>query len=200
MRFKIFIVTAITIFPFFAFATNVGKRLICFPSYQVNYKLFPNEAGLIHELSLTDSMEGILRSTGGLIGGIEVDLDRMNEWAVGGWFWQYARLLPAREHSDRPIDIGFGPVYGSGIMPRNPTKMQINIGHAKSDKFEKGLFQKPLTGLDATISRMASTPYDDVYFSEVTVEVDLTPNNFVEITLPSVHAGLRHIELECSVR
>lgn len=201
INFNFLALSAFTAFPLTASAGGVGKTLECFPSYQVNYKLFRhNEAGFINELSLTESTEGVTRSSTGLIDGIAIDLERMNESAAGDFKWQYARLMPAKEHSDRPVDMGFNPVYFESEGKRSLAKIQIQIGHAKSDKFSEGLFTRPLTGLAATRARMASTPYDDLYFSQVTVEVDLTPNNFVEITLPSVHAGLRHIGLECSLR
>jgi hypothetical protein len=175
----------------------VGDTLTCHISYAVDMNSSPKDVGSRFTFNALSADKGISVEEGYLGDLLNVDLKSMNEGDPVASQWQYATLIPNDEHSTHPVDIAFGPTYLKEMEAGNLYSMRIKLGHAKETRVSTGWFSsREMT----TQERVGSTPYDKNYYAEAEISMKPTLGNSVNVELPSLNAGLRHIELECWVK
>lgn len=175
----------------------IGNTLFCRVSYDVDMNQSHADVGTSFTMHANRVDKGISVKQGMFGDLLNIDLKRMNGGSEDASKWQYVTLDPEEKHSTHPVDVGFGPTYLNDIAAGNLHSMRIKLGHVKETRVSTGLFSSRETTAD---DRIGSTPYDKIYYTEMEVNMKLHPGNTLDVELPSLHAGMRDIELHCMVK
>ena len=181
---------------------NIGTELLCYPTYMAKgnigtisrFRIKDIRGESEKSIHINDTMDHPLDSV--RITSMKIDLAEMNAIAIGAK-WAVATLVPDEVHSEDPVDVAFVPVYRIGAAPNyfgRLIRVVVMVGHTR--RTTTGWRSNPVSNFH----RISHNPYDKFYHSKVEVTIDLTKGTFAKIVLPSLNAGLKSIELECSVK
>ena len=167
---------------------EMGKTLICDSYHRLDYKKYPNAAGLPEPLYAIEYDSRIQYEVDGY-SFLKIDLESIknkSKYRSEGEPSQIATLKSP--YGDVLIDISFTPSYY--LINNEFARMDIEIGHVKKNRKTSNF-----TG----IQRMKKFIFGDDYYSKSRTRVNMIKNTKLDIALYSSHEGLEQIVLRCKV-